>query len=390
MSEENNNNKYNSIQRWAMLNDVTPVPKDEQSMLEAKKTNMAAVESAAAIKKASDKKNQLIALGIVLIVLLCTIVEHRHKEEEKKRDRARMAAAMEKRKKQVEAERIERIERERILLAKRPAEVEKIMKDMIECPAGTFEMGSPSDELGHHNNENQHQVTISKPFYISKYLVTQTLYKAITGENPSQLKGMYPGKDYGYPVENITWLKAKEFCDMLNEVSCSAIPADYKFDLPTEAQWEYACRAGTTTALNNGCSITTKYKECPNLDEIGWYEGNSQKENQRTRPVGLKKPNAWGLYDMHGNVSEWCRDWYANYPTDSVTDPEGPENGTERVCRGGNWYVGPSSCRSGYRDHYPPKYKDTRIGFRLVLVPIKNNENSTNNANNANNENNVN
>ena len=246
------------------------------------------------------------------------------------------------------------------LVAMRSAEAEKIIKEMVKCPAGSFEMGSPSGELGRRGDEKQHHVTISKSFYIAKYPVTQAQYKAVMGNNPSRFKGD------NNPVECVSWFKAKEFCDKLNEVTGSTRPAGYKFDLPTEAQWEYACRAGTTTSLNSGKNITSEYDRCSNLDEVGWYHENSE---INTHPVGLKKPNAWGIYDMHGNVWEWCRDWYGDYPSGNCTDPEGPSNGSIRVYRGGSWNSIPWDCRSARRNYYSPGGERSRLGFRIALVP---------------------
>ena len=229
--------------------------------------------------------------------------------------------------------------------------------------AGTFMMGSPSRELGRSPNEIQHQVTISKDFNIAKYPVTQAQYKAIMGNNPSYFKGE------NNPVECVSWVKAEEFCDKLNKLTKSTRPAGYRFDLPTEAQWEYACRAGTTTPLNSGKIITSEEGYCSNLDEVGWYYGNS---GYKTHPVGLKKPNAWGIYDMHGNVCEWCRDRCDEYPSGSCTDPEGPDSGSGRVYRGGSWVSDPRSCRSANRFNYAPNYApfdvNSDLGFRIALV----------------------
>ena len=246
------------------------------------------------------------------------------------------------------------------LVAMRSAEAEKIIKEMVKCPAGSFEMGSPSGELGRYGGEKQHHVTISKSFYIAKYPVTQAQYKAVMGNNPSHFKGD------NNPVECVSWFKAKEFCDKLNEVTGSTRPAGYKFDLPTEAQWEYACRAGTTTSLNSGKNITSEYGRCSNLDEVGWYHENSE---MNTYPVGLKKPNVWGIYDMHSNVWEWCSDWYGEYPSGISTDPEGPVNCSHRVYHGGSWCSLPRVCRSALRGGSTPGVEYYALGFRIALVP---------------------
>ena len=153
----------------------------------------------------------------------------------------------------------------------------------------------------------------------------------------------------------------------MNSTYRNLIPNGYKFDLPTEAQWEYACRAGTTTSLNSGKNITSN-GSCYNLDEVGWYSNNS---DGYTHEVGQKKPNAWGIYDMHGNVWEWCRDWYGDYPSASVTDPTGPNGGSNRVLRGGSWFSDARDCRSADRINYYPGSRSNELGFRLALVPVE-------------------
>ncbi|MBP5760986.1 MAG: formylglycine-generating enzyme family protein, partial [Verrucomicrobia bacterium] len=144
-------------------------------------------------------------------------------------------------------------------------------------------------------------------------------------------------------------------------------PEGYEYTLPTESQWEYACRAGTTTALNSGKNLSDKV-ECPEMDEVGWYGYNS---DDKTHPVGQKQPNAWGLYDMHGNVYEWCLDWYGAYPASSVTDPKGASSGSDRVIRGGSWFSDALNCRSAYRDGSYPDYSWFSFGFRVALAPVQ-------------------
>ena len=209
--------------------------------------------------------------------------------------------------------------------------------DMIWIEPGTFIMGSPENELGRQSNEIQHQVTLSKGYWLGKYEVTQAQYEAVMGTNPSSEE--FIGADM--PVNEVEWDDAKEFCQKLTEMVKAAgkLPEGYEYALPTEAQWEYACRAGTTTAFNNGTNISSEEQlwwgqPCPNLDEVGWYCGDS---DYTLHPVGQKKPNAWGLYDMHGNVFEWCSDWFGDYPTSAVTDPVGADTGSDRVYRGGAW-----------------------------------------------------
>ncbi len=249
------------------------------------------------------------------------------------------------------------------------------MKDMVKCPAGSFMMGSPeNDEIGSLFFEIQHKVTISKPFYIGKYEVIQRLYEDIIGNNPSEFKGETN------PVENVNWYEAKEFCEKLNMLFKNYMPKGYKFDLPSEAQWEYACRAGTTTGLNNGKNLTAPLFEvclCPNLDEVGWYNQNS---NDKPHPVGQKKPNAWGIYDMHGNVYEWCRDKHEKYPTTEVRDPIGSNIRNDFMVRGGCCLCFDWSCRSASRSASTASNRNPTekniiisqkiIGFRVALVPI--------------------
>ena len=235
--------------------------------------------------------------------------------------------------------------------------------ELVKCPAGKFLMGSPTDEIGRFKNETQHEVIIKKDFYIGKFPITQAQYEAVINYNPSENKG--PNN----PVDSVNWNHAKEFCYRLNEATHNIRPAGYLFDLPTEAQWEYACRANTNTSLNNGNNISKFISEslrrgvnsnlyygykpsCPYLDEVGWYEFNS---NKTTHPVGQKKPNNWGIYDMHGNVLEWCRDYYwenylpENADPDEDLDPNAKKNSGGKVCRGGSYKDEPRYSRSAYR-----------------------------------------
>ena len=233
--------------------------------------------------------------------------------------------------------------------------------DMIWIKPGTFLMGG---ELGR-NNEIQHEVTLTKEYWIGKYEVTQAQYETIMASNPS----MFKGDDM--PVDNISWDHAMSFCKALTEIEKTAgrLPEGYEYTLPTEAQWEYACRAGTTTDLNSGKNLSSA-GACPEMDEVGWYAGNSEGVFQ---PVGQKKANAWGLYDMHGNVQEWCLDWYEeNYPTSAVTDPQGPNSGSDRICRGGDWSQLAYSCCSANRGHAAQNYSvNGYVGFRVALTPVK-------------------
>ena len=233
--------------------------------------------------------------------------------------------------------------------------------EMVKIPAGTFMMGSPENELGRQDNEILHQVTLTKDYWLGKYPVTQAQWRAVMGNNPSCFKGD------NRPVENVTWHETKEFCEELNRLYAGKLPQGYKFDLPTEAQWEYACRAGTTTALNNGTNLTNKTDTCSNLAEVAWNDW--KEEGTQTYPVGQKRPNAWGLYDMHGNVDEWCRDLYDDYSSGAVVDPVVSQTGSSRVLRGGCWFSEAFWCRSACRNSFYPSWCIYHLGFRLALVP---------------------
>ena len=233
---------------------------------------------------------------------------------------------------------------------------------MIKVKAGRFQMGSPEGELGRSDSEKQHWVTLTRDYWLGETEVTQGQWKAVMGDNPSGYK-----KGDNYPVEQVSWDDAMKFCEKLNQMYFGRMPAGYRFSLPTEAQWEYACRAGMTTALNNGRNLTSKEGHCSNLDEAGWYDENS---GGSTHPVAQKKRNDWGFYDMHGNVWEWCSDYYEKYSGDA-TDPKGPGNGSNRVDRGGRWGYDARCCRSAFRFYDSPSYCGPDLGFRLALVPIQ-------------------
>lgn len=243
-------------------------------------------------------------------------------------------------------------------------QVNGVAFEMMPCPAGQFTMGSPEGETGGRQDEKQHAVTISKAFLMGKYEVTQAQYQAIAGGNPSKFKGD------NLPVEFVTYHDAIAFCDKLNAQTEGKRPQGYVFALPTEAQWEYACRAGTAAALNSGHEVEKPFGASQALDKIAWYFENSKR---KTHEVGGKKPNSWGIYDMHGNVSEWCRDWYEKtYPSGSVTDPTGPSDGSwRRVHRGGHWKISAGFCRSAHRASEPPNKCYFTLGFRLALVPVQ-------------------
>jgi len=224
-------------------------------------------------------------------------------------------------------------------------------------PAGTFIMGSTRNEPGRNPDEGPAvQVTISRDFWMGKYEVTQQQWQSLMGTNPSHFHG-----DGHLPVENVSWTDATSFCEKLTaqEQAAGRLPAGYAYRLPTEAEWEYACRAGTTTSYYTGDKES-------DLDEAGWYSGNSEK---MAHPVGQKKPNAWGLYDMHGNVWEWCWDWYGSYGQAAVKDPSGPHEGHFRVVRGGGWMRSLSASRSASRENHLESYRFANVGFRVALAP---------------------
>jgi formylglycine-generating enzyme required for sulfatase activity len=215
-------------------------------------------------------------------------------------------------------------------------------------PPGEFRMGSPKSEKGRRTWETQHRVKITKPFYLSAHEVTQAQYQRVMGSNPSNYKGATK------PVETVNWHEAVAFCGKLSEQE------GVEYRLPTEAQWEYACRAGTTTTYSFG-------DDTSRLGEYAWYVANSQR---KSHPVGKLKPNAWGLYDMHGNVWEWCHDRYAPYERlQVVSDPIGPAEGSRvnRVLRGGAFYNQPMNVRAANRnDLRPTGLPELHIGFRLA------------------------
>ncbi len=257
-------------------------------------------------------------------------------------------------------------------------------------PAGTFIMGSPTDELGRFVDEVQHKVTLTKPFYIGVFECTQKQWELVMGNRPS-----YFNNDAYYatrPVEQVSddmirgatengvnWptteyaVAESSFMGILREKT------GLIFDLPTEAQWEYACRAGTTKALNSGKNLEDKDEDA-NMAEVGryWHNGGSGYNNSNctdtygTAKVGSYRPNNWGLYDMHGNVQEWCLDWWdgSAYSMADATDPKGDATGSRRVIRGGGWYTVAMECRSAIRDTIMSSSSSFTIGFRIVCLSM--------------------
>ncbi|MCD4654968.1 formylglycine-generating enzyme family protein [bacterium] len=257
---------------------------------------------------------------------------------------------------------------------------------LSEIPAGSFDRGSLPGEMCRDNNEGPVKtITLTIPFLIQKTEVTQMQWVLVFGSNPSAFEGA------NRPVENVSWFDACIFCNRLS-IEEGLTPCYYRneglsqvftgtppvtsgnvfwkedvngYRLPTEAEWEYACRAGTTSPYNNGMELLSCYQVDENLDPIAWYRQNA---GDMTHDVGLKQPSLWDLYDMHGNVDEWCWDWWGKvyYQTGSTTDPSGPETGMERVLRGGSWMIYPAGNRSADRGFYTPGVRRNIMGFRIA------------------------
>lgn len=250
---------------------------------------------------------------------------------------------------------------------------------LVLISKGTFTMGSPVTEADRFTDEGEHEVTLTRDYYLGKFEVTQQEFKEVMGYNESRFK-----ESPLLPVEGVHWYDAVMFCNKLSELD--GYPASYNisevkkdgesivhanvelisnaagYRLPTEAEWEYGCRGGSKMAYSFGANKQL-------LVDYGWYKDNS---DLKTHLVGQKKPNAWGLYDMHGNVWEWCWDWYDEYPNVSVLDPIGPSTGEFRVFRGGSYNFQAALSRAALRDRFPPKH--SICGFRVVLSPSEKNK----------------
>jgi formylglycine-generating enzyme required for sulfatase activity len=255
--------------------------------------------------------------------------------------------------------------------------------NMVFIPPGTFRMGSPTNEVDRHDWEGpQTAVIISRGAWMGKYEVTQEEYLAVMGSNPSWCNGVrefwdvscqcMTNRDYGTdlnrPVESVTWYDGTNYCGQLTqrERAAGRIATNSVYRLPTEAEWECACRAWTSTRFSYGDD-----PGYTNLTDYAWYGDNS---GGTTHPVGQKLPNPWGLYDMHGNVWEWCQDgWSHNLPGGIVLDPQGPATDSTGVFRGGSWsemYDVAGDCRSAFRNGiYIEDDRDRGVGFRVVLAP---------------------
>jgi len=220
----------------------------------------------------------------------------------------------------------------------------KLSIELVWCPPGEFDMGSPAGETGRCDDEGpQHHVTLTKGYWIGKYEVTIDQWVAVMGRSPCRNEGG------DFPVNRVSWTECQAFLRKLSKIT------GVNFRLPTEAEWEYACRAGTTTPFAGKRG-----------EDLSWHIGNSDRRNHA---VGTKKPNPWGIYDMHGNVWEWCQDLFREYTPDSVVDPTGPKKGDEYCYRGGCSWRPMLDGRSAYRNYDAASYKQGRLGLRVVAEP---------------------
>ena len=239
--------------------------------------------------------------------------------------------------------------------------------EFILIPAGSFTMGSPQKEKGRGDDEKQAKVTITRAFELGKIVVTQKQWTEVMGTTPwaeddfDEDGDTLPRTPEGdnYPAVSVSWDDATKFCKKLTalEHKSGKLSVNQTYRLPTEAEWEYACRAGTTTAFSCGDDEVELY-------DYAWYDDNS---GNKLHEVATKKPNPWGLFDMHGNVYEWCEDWYEE-SLSGGNDPKGPSAGSRRVIRGGSWGNGASDCRSARRYYDIPTYRGGIFGFRIVRV----------------------
>lgn len=228
-----------------------------------------------------------------------------------------------------------------------PYVVKDIDMELVPIKPGSFTMGAKKDD---------HKATLTKPFFMGKFEVTQKQYEKIMGNNPS----IFKRSGENAPVDNLLWRDAVSFCEALTQRESNRLPDGYVFRLPTETEWEYCCRAGTDTMFFFG-------DDAKKLDDYGWYDANSGK---KTHPVGQKKPNDWGLYDTLGNVSEWCHDWFRNPTNEAVVDPTGPADGVSKVCRGGQWSYPAEWCRCSFRVGCKLTFISCDTGFRVILGPV--------------------
>jgi formylglycine-generating enzyme required for sulfatase activity len=224
----------------------------------------------------------------------------------------------------------------------------------VWIPPGNFMMGSPKEEKERIDNETQHKVTLTNGFYMGVYTVTQQEWQSVMGNNPSRYKG-----EKNLPVETVSWDDCQGFIKKLREKDKKV------YRLPSEAEWEFACRAGTTTPFHFGEAIST---DQANYNGIFTYGGGKKGVNrEKTTPVGSFPANAWGLHDMHGNLFQWCEDWYGDYPPNDVVDPQGPEKGQARVVRGGSLSSIPGDCRSASRVRLQLGFRFNYCGLRVCF-----------------------
>jgi uncharacterized protein (TIGR02996 family) len=248
--------------------------------------------------------------------------------------------------------------------------------ELALIPPGAFLMGSPADEAERDRDERQHEVEITRPLWLGVYPVTQAEYERVMGTNPSCFSPTGVGKQKvrrqdatRFPVENVSWKEAMDFCQRLSERGEEKRQGRV-YRLPTEAEWEYSCRGGASSSTPFAFGATLSSTRA-NFDGYHPYGGAKKGPNrERTTAVGSYPANAWGLYDMHGNVWEWCADWHrADYYTQSPRqDPAGPSKGSNRVMRGGGWCMDGQFCRSAFRHRDRPTYRSYSLGFRVALV----------------------
>ena len=261
--------------------------------------------------------------------------------------------------------------------------LQRLLPGLAWIPPGTFLMGSPTTEPNRNGDETQHSVTLTQGFFMGQYEVTQEEYRSMLGSNPSIYQnGRFfdvPTNTSHFPVETVSWFDATNYCAKLTvrERDAGRLPEGWEYRLPTEAQWEYACRGGTLTPFHYGnklvAGMANFFVRYPyDTTKNGSYTDNNPNLEQlrRTTFVGSYEPNAWGLYDMHGTVWEWCLDRYEDFGSVALTDPKGPNTGLSRVYRGGSWNVGGRYCRSADRGRYFTSGGTVFLGFRVVLVPV--------------------
>lgn len=248
-----------------------------------------------------------------------------------------------------------------------PRLVNSVGMELVLIPAGTFQMGSPESEVERTSDENpQHVVRLSESFYLGVHSVTQQQFQQVMKRNPSRFKASNGGGPR-HPVEHVSWDDAVAFCDKLSQ-RLAERKAGRVYRLPTEAEWEYACRAGTASVFfwgDTACSLQANFD-----GNLPYGDAPTGPDLQKTSPVGAYPPNAFGLHDMHGNVWEWCNDWYREryYRKCARENPKGPRNGSYRVLRGGSWNYRGGYTRSADRGRLPPSYRDAHMGFRVAIT----------------------